>query len=181
MSAHLDVWLRELPRAGLSRSAPQELPARLAATIDCRARYFPDEPMAYLARVKDLLLSALLPQKGPYLLVSDPPAASERISRCRAWELVYLELSMLDGSRRPLRDLHMVLVGVICIVARNESPLTIPPRWLASLFEVLSRVVPLQMADNKWSVEASPDMDLDCQAYTGWSTKKNPIESHFRF
>ena len=102
MSVYLDVGLRELSRAGLFPSAQQELLARLAPAIDCRARYFPDAPMAYLARAKDLLLSAFLPQKGPYLLVSDPPAASERISRCRAWELVYLELSMLGGSRRPL-------------------------------------------------------------------------------
>ena len=65
MSVHIDVWLRELSRAGLPPSAQQELLAQLAPTIDCRARYFADAPRAYLARVKDLLISALLPQKGP--------------------------------------------------------------------------------------------------------------------
>ena len=52
MSVHLDVWLRELSRAGLSTTAQQELLAQLASTIDCRARYFPGPPRAYLERVK---------------------------------------------------------------------------------------------------------------------------------
>ena len=102
--------------------------AGLACTIDRRARYFPDAPMAYVARAKELLLSAFLPQVGPYIFVNAPPAASERISRSRAWELVYSELSMLDGSRILLHDLHFALVDVICMIARNDFPLTIPPR-----------------------------------------------------
>ena len=89
MSVHLNVWLREFSRAGMPPPAQQELLARLASAIDRRARYFPDEPTAYLARVEDLLLWALRPQKGLYIFANDPPAASERISRCRAWELVY--------------------------------------------------------------------------------------------
>ena len=89
MSVHIDVWLRELSRAGLSPSAQQELMAQLAPTIDCRARYFPGAPRAYLARVKDLLISA------------DSPTSPERLPRCRAWELVYLELALLGGLSSP--------------------------------------------------------------------------------
>ena len=92
MSVHIDVWLRELSRAGLSPSAQQELLAQLAPTADCRSRYFPDAPGAYLARVKDLLISALLPQKGPLSITLDSPTSPGRISRCRARELVHLEL-----------------------------------------------------------------------------------------
>ena len=77
MSVHLDVWLRELSRAGLSPSAQQELLARLAPTIDCRTRYFPDAPRVYLAGVADLVVSAFLAQKGPLSIVTDSPAASE--------------------------------------------------------------------------------------------------------
>ena len=157
------VWFRP--------SAQQELLARLASTIVRRVRYFPDEPVACLKRVEDLLLSAILPQKGPYIFVNDPPAASGRISRSRAWELVFLELSTLDGTRRPLRDLHVMLVNVLCMVARNEFPLTIPPRWLAGFFEILNRVVSLQMSANNWSLEASPDMDPDCKAYIAAASK----------
>ena len=171
MSVHLDVWLRELSRAGLSPSAQQELLARLASTTDCRARCFPEAPGAYRARVKDLLLSAFLAQKGPCLVVNDSPAASGLISRRRAWELVYLGLPMLGGSRRPPHELHIVLVDVMCMVARNEFPLTVPPSWSAELFEVLSRVASFQMTDNKWSPAASPGMDLDCQAYSAALSK----------
>ena len=72
MSVHLDVWLREPSRAGLSPSAQKELLAQLAPTIERRARYFPDAPRAYLALEKDLLISAFLPQKGP-LSIHQPP------------------------------------------------------------------------------------------------------------
>ena len=163
MSVHLDVWLRELSRAGLSPSAQKELLAQLAPTLECRARYFPDAPRAYLARVKDLLIPAFLPQTGPLSITMDPPAAPERISRCRAWELVYLEFSLLGGPRRPVHELHSVLVDVICMMARNEFPLTVPPRWLSELFEVLGRVASLQVVANKLAslqvvLGAAPDV-----------------------
>ena len=112
MSAHLDVWLRELSRTGLSTAAQQELLAQLAPTIDCRARYFPDAPRAYLARAKDFLISAFLPQKGPLSITLDSPTSPERLSRCRAWELVYPELSFLGGSRRPVNELRIVLMAI---------------------------------------------------------------------
>ena len=97
MSVHLDVWLREPFRAGLSPPAQQKLLATLATTIACPARYSPDASRLYLARVKDLLVSALLPQKGPLTITPDPPASPEYISRSRAREVVYLKLSFLDG------------------------------------------------------------------------------------
>ena len=134
MSVHIDVWLRELSHTGLPPTAQQELLAQLAPTIDCRARYFPDAPGAYLARVKDLLISALLPQKGPLSLTLDSSSSPERMSRCSVWELVYLELSPLDGSRRPVDELHIFSTDVICMMARSEFPLTVPPRWLSELF-----------------------------------------------
>ena len=122
MSAHLDVWLRELSRAGLPAPAQQELPQRLAWAIDCRTRYFPDSPAAYVERTKELLLSAFPPQKGPLAIANAPNEASELLSRSRAWELAYLELSMLDAHRRPLRDLHTTLLDIFRFMARNDFP-----------------------------------------------------------
>ena len=106
MSVRLDVWPRELSRAGLSTAAQQELLAQLAPTIDCRSRYFPDPPRPYLARVKELLLSAFLPQKGHLSISLDSSSSPERMSRCRAWELVYMELPLLGDSSRPVNELH---------------------------------------------------------------------------
>ena len=91
--------------------------------------------------MKELLLSTFLPQKGPIVIENAPNMASEVLSRSRAWELAYSELSILDADSRPLHDLHAALVDVICMMARNEFPLTIPPRWLGELFEMVSRAV----------------------------------------
>ena len=96
--------------------------AQLATTTDWRARYLPDASGAYLARVKDLLISALSPQKRPLSITFDSPTSPGRISRCRAWELAYFELPLLDGSRRPVNELHIVLIDVICMLARGEFP-----------------------------------------------------------
>ena len=112
-----------------------------------------------------LSLSAFLPRKGPIVVATAPREASEIAPRSRAWELAYLELSMLDCARRPLRGPHMVLVDVICIMARNDSPLTISPRWLGELFEMVNRVATLKVTANNWSLEASPDMGPGWQAY----------------
>ena len=94
MSVHLDFWIRELSRAGLPAPAQQELLRRLAWAIDCRTKYFPDPPLAYVERMKELLLSTSLPQRGPIVIEKAPNEASEGLSRSRAWELAYLELSM---------------------------------------------------------------------------------------
>ena len=64
-----------------------------------------------------------------------------------------------------MRDLHMVPVDVTCMMARKDFSLAAPPRELAELFELVNRLVSLKMQANKWSVEASPDMDNDCQNY----------------
>ena len=91
--------------------------------------------------MKELLLSTFPPQKGPIVTANAPGLPSEVFSRSKAWEVAYLELSMLDAKNRPLNDLHATLVDVICLMARNEFPLTVPPRWLAELFEMVNRVV----------------------------------------
>ena len=88
-SGRLDDWLRELSRAGLSTTERQELLQRLSQTIGCRTRYFPDSPLAYVERVKEFLLSAFLPQKGPLSIAGSPDEALATISRSRAWEFVY--------------------------------------------------------------------------------------------
>ena len=120
MSANLDFWVRELPRAGLPTPAQQELPQRLAWTIGRRAIFSPDAPLAYVDRMKELLPSTCLPQKGLIIIAHAPGMASEVLSRSRAWELANLELSMLDAKKRPLNDLHAMLVDVICLTARND-------------------------------------------------------------
>ena len=126
MSVHLDFWLRELSRAGSPASALQELLRRLASAIDRPAKYFPDSPLAYVERMREPILSTFLPQKGPIVIENAPNMASEVLSRSRAWELAYLELSMLGVERRPVHDLHMMIADVICMMARNDSPW--PPR-----------------------------------------------------
>ena len=92
MSANIDFWVRELSRAGLPAPAQQELLQRLAWAIDCRTKYFPDSPLAYVGSMKELLLSTFLPQKGPIVIADAPGMASEVLSRSRAWELAYFEL-----------------------------------------------------------------------------------------
>ena len=54
--------------------------------------------------MKELLLSAFLPQEGPLSIANAPNEASEILSRSRAWELAYLELSMLDADHRPMEQ-----------------------------------------------------------------------------
>ena len=82
---------------------------------------------------------------------------------------------MLDAESRPLNDLHAMPADVICLMARNGFPLAVPPRWLAELFEMVNRVVSLKMLANKWSLEASSAMGLDCQNYL--STLAQNIEN----
>ena len=72
---------------------------------------------------------------------------------------------MLDAHLRPLDDLHSMLADVICMIARNEFSLTIPPRWLGEIFEMVNRAVPLKTQACNWSLEVSPGVDQDCQDY----------------
>ena len=165
MSAHLDVWLRELPRTGLPAPAQQELLQRLAWAIDRRTRYFPGPSLAFVERMKDLPLSAFLAQKSPLTIANAPDGASEIFPRSRDWELAFSGLSMLDAVCSPLRALHSMPVDIFCMMARGDFPLTIPPRWLGELFEMVNRAVSLKMQANNWFLEASPGMGNDCQAY----------------
>ena len=72
---------------------------------------------------------------------------------------------MLDAKTRPLNDLLAMLVDVVCLMARNEFPLTVPPRRLAELFQMVNRVVSLKMLANKLPLESSSDLDPARQAY----------------
>ena len=117
-----DFWLRELARAGLPNDDQRELLASLAHTVERRTRYFPSPPIPYLASVKQLLTSAFFPQKGPLLITADPLFPPERLSRSQAWQIVYWELSHLDGASRPVNELRIITSDVISIIARNEFP-----------------------------------------------------------
>ena len=110
-----------------------------------RARYLPMDPLEYVDRVRKFLMHTFFPQMGPLLLSLDPKYPPERISRSECWQLVHLELSLLDGPSRPVEELHIVISDVITIMTRNEFPLTVPPRWLIDLFGILERVVAREM------------------------------------
>ena len=161
----LDFWPRELSRAGLSTAAQRKLLASLSNTVECRARYFPSPPRPYLARVEQFLMSAFFPQQGSLLLAVDPSSTPERLTRCQAWQIVHLELPLLDGSSRPVNELHIVLSDVISMMARNEFPLTVPPRYLIELFGVLERVVALKMEAHRWSIRPTVPLGVACQAF----------------
>ena len=168
----LDFWLRELARAGLSTAAQRELLASLSNTVECRARYFPSPPRPYLARVKQFSTSAFFPRKGPLLIALDPSSPPVRLFRSQAWQIVHLEPSLFDGSSRPVNALRIVLSDVICMMTRNEFPLTVPPRWLSELFEVLGRVVALKMEANQWTMIPPLNLDPESQAYVEAIPKK---------
>ena len=110
-------------------------------------------------------MSAFFPQKGPLLITLDPSLPPERLSRSQAWQIAHLELSLFDGASRPVNELHIVLSDVIEMMARNEFPLTVPPRWLSELFEVLGRAVALKMEANRRSLRPPPNLDAESQAY----------------
>ena len=74
------------------------------------------------------MMSAFLPQKGYLLITSDPSFPPERLSRSQAWQIAHLELPLLDDASRLVNELHIVLSDVIEMMARNEFPLTAPPR-----------------------------------------------------
>ena len=59
----------------------------------------------------------------------------------------------------------MILSDVISMMARNEFPLTVSPRWLSELYEVLGRVVELKIEANKWSMAPPPNLDPESEAY----------------
>ena len=157
--------LADLARAGLSTAAQRELLATLSNTFESCARYFPSSPRPYSARAKQFLMSAYCPRKGPLLITADPSFPPERLSRSQAWQIAHLELPLFDGSSRPVNELHIVLSDVVGAMVRNEFPLTVPPRWISELFEVLGRALALKMEANQWSMIPPPNLDFEFEAY----------------
>ena len=160
-----DFWMRELARTGLSPADQKELLASLSNAVETRERYFPADSPTYVDRARRFLLHTFFPQLGPLLLLLDPMYPPERISRGQCWQIAHLELSLLDGSRRPVADLHNVISEVITMITRNEFPLTIPPRWLVELFGALERVVAVKMESNRWTLRPSVPLDAESQAF----------------
>ena len=60
---------------------------------------------------------------------------------------------------------HVITSDIISMMARREFPLTVPPRWLSELFEVLGRVMELKMEANKWSMAPHLNLDPESDAY----------------
>ena len=123
-----DFWLRELARNGLSSTDQKELLTILAKAVGDREKFPPQAPTPYLNRVRQFLMASFLPQKGPLLIAMDPMSEPEFLSRSQCWQLVHLELSLLDGKCRPVAGVREVISDVISLIAKNEFPLTIPPR-----------------------------------------------------
>ena len=157
--------MRELARTFGSSDDQKAFLASLSNAVDMRARYFPMDPLEYVDRVRKFLTHAFLPQLGPLLLSLGPKYPPERISRSECWQMVHLELSLLDGTHRPVEELHIVISDVITVMTRNEFPLHVAPRWLIDLFSVLERVVALKMEKNRWSIRPSVPMDTAGQAF----------------
>ena len=121
--------------------------------------------------MQELPLSTFLPRKGPLVIENAPDAASEVVSRSRARGRAFLELSMLDADRRLPRDPYKMLAYVICMMARNDSPLAALARWLVELFEKVNPAVPLKVRANKWTLATPPDVDDDSESYVSASAQ----------
>ena len=160
-----DFWLRELVRTGLSASDQKELLTSLTKAVADREKYFPQAPSPYLCRVRQFLMAAFLPQKGPLSISMHPSSEPELLSRRQCWQLVHLELSLLDGKLRPVEGVHEAIVELIGLLTSSEFPLTIPPRWLADLFADLERMTALRMDKNGWSLRPAGTLDMESQAY----------------
>ena len=50
-------------------------------------------------------------------------------------------------------------------MAKNEFPLSVPPRWAAELFSGLSRIVTLEMKSEKLAMAPPTNLDVDCKTY----------------
>ena len=123
-----DFWMRELARTFGSSDDQKAFLASLSNAVDMRARYFPMDPLEYVDRVRKFLMHTFFPQLGPLLLSLDQQHPPERISRSECWQMVHLELSLLDGAHRPLDEVHRVISDVISVMTRNEFPLHVAPR-----------------------------------------------------
>ena len=160
-----DFWLRELARTGLPTADQQEVLASLSNAAETRARYFPSAPAPYLGRVRQFLATAFPPQKGPLFLSVDRSYLPERLSRSQCWQIVRLELSLLDRTCRPVDGRHIVISEVTEFITRNEFVLTVPPRWLVELFSVPERAAALKMETSRWSLRPSAPLGAEGQAF----------------
>ena len=134
------------------------MPLQLAQDLEgAPASRVPDAPNDYVARVKDLVFSVFLPQYGP-LNIPRPDGQGEVAPRSRAWDLLPQELrnSPHPTWNRPVCEIHDASIEVITSMAKNEFPLSAPPRWAAEFFPVLSHIVTLKMKSEKTD-DASPD------------------------
>ena len=84
-SSDHDFWLRELARTGLSASGRKELLTSLTKAVADREKYFPQAPSPYLCRVRQFLMAAFLPQKGPLFVATHPGSEQELLSRSQCW------------------------------------------------------------------------------------------------
>ena len=99
------------------------------------------------------------------MIALDPSSSPELLSRSQCWQLVHLELSLLDGKCRPVESAHSIISEVIWLITNNDFPLTIPPRWLVELFYALERVATLRMEANCWSFCPSAPLDAESQSF----------------
>ena len=77
-----------------------------------------------------------------------------------------LELSLLDGKCRPVAGVHEVISDVFLLIAKNDFPLTIPPRWLVELCYALERMATLRMEANGWPLCPSAPLDAESQSFS---------------
>ena len=136
--SHFDqsFWLRELAKTGLPAAGQKELLTSLTKAVGGREYLFPTEPSQYVRRIRQLLLAAFLPQQGPLLVAKPSEPGQELLTRCQCWELLHLEFSLLDGSRRPIEGVHEAITELIALLTSSEFPLSIPPRWLVGFFRI---------------------------------------------
>ena len=158
-------WLRELSKTGLPAEGQKALLTSLTKAVGNREHLFPLEPIQYVHRIRQLLSAAFLPQQGPFVVAGPVEPGREVLSRSQCWEAVHLELSLLDGSHRPIEGVHEALTELIALLTSSELPLSIPPRWLVELFTDLAHMASLRMEKNGWQLRPKGPLDLASQAY----------------
>ena len=92
----------------------------------------------------------------------------EVIPRSKAWNLVSQELlhnSLHHDWNRPVSEIRDAMIEVIPLMARNEFPLSAPPRWVAELLWVLSHIVKLELRPRNLSIVPPTNFDVECQTY----------------
>ena len=129
--------------------------------------HVPVAPTEYIARAKDSLPSIFLSQYGP-LQIPQPNGQRGIVSRSVAWDLIAKELasnSLHPTWNRPICGIHDVLIEVITAMAKNEFPLSAPPRWASGLLSVLGHAVSSKMKSANLSTALPTLLDADYQTY----------------